>query len=413
VEEAITEYREALRLKPDYANAHNGLGNALDDRGKPAEAIAEYRQALRIKPDDPLVRTNLGDALSDQGKVEEAITEYREALRLKPDYANAHNGLGNALDDQGKPAEAIAEYREALRLKPNHPQAHYNLGSTLKDQGKVEESIAEYREALRLKPDYSEAHYNLGNALKAQGKLDEAIAEYRAAIRLKPDDAEAHCNLGHVLREQGKYAESLSALRTGHALGSKRPGWPYPSADWVRQVEQLVTLADRLPALLRGDEKPKDNAERLALAQMRSDTKQFAAAARLWAEALESDPKLADNLQAGNRYNAACAAARAGSGQGKDEPPLDEAARTRWRKQAIDWLKADLAAWSKTLGGGLDQARQVVSLILQHWKADPDLAGLREPEALARLPKDEQKACRALWAEVDGLLAKTRQKTPR
>ena len=111
-----------------------------------------------------------------------------------------------------------------------------------------------------------------------------------------------------------------------------------------------------------------------------------------------------------HRYNAACAAALAGCGQGKDDPPLDEAAKARWRKQAIDWLKADLAAWSQVLESGPPQARSVHLLTLQHWKADPDLAGLRDQAALAKLPEDEQKACRALWAEVDALLAKTGQK---
>jgi hypothetical protein len=43
---------------------------------------------------------------------------------------------------------------------------------------------------------------------------------------------------------------------------------------------------------------------------------------------------------------------------------------------------------------------------LQHWKVDPDLASLREPKAVARLTTDEQKACRAVWSEVDALLAK-------
>ena len=68
---------------------------------------------------------------------------------------------------------------------------------------------------------------------------------------------------------------------------------------------------------------PKDNAERLALAQRAYDTKRFAVAARLWAEALDSDPKLAADRQAQHRYNAACAAALAAAGQGKDEPAPD------------------------------------------------------------------------------------------
>ena len=114
---------------------------------------------------------------------------------------------------------------------------------------------------------------------------------------------------------------------------------------------------------------------------------------RFWIEAFQAQPNLADNMQFQHRYNAACAAALAGCGQGKDEPPLDEAAKARWRKQAIDWLKADLAAWSKILDKGPPQARPFIDKTLQHWKADPDLAGMREEAALGKLPEDEQKAC--------------------
>ena len=43
---------------------------------------------------------------------------------------------------------------------------------------------------------------------------------------------------------------------------------------------------------------------------------------------------------------------------------------------------------------------------LLHWKSDPDLAGIREPDAMARLPAAERAACRTLWAEVNALLAR-------
>jgi hypothetical protein len=103
----------------------------------------------------------------------------------------------------------------------------------------------------------------------------------------------------------------------------------------------------------------------------------------------------------------------AGSGQGKDEPPLGEAGKTSWRRQAVDWLKADLAVWSKAISKGGPGAGQAVSPTLNHWKADRDLAGVRDLEALKRLPAAEQQACRALWAEVDALLAKARVSSKR
>ncbi len=408
LDEAIAEHREALRLKPDLANSHNNLGNVLDDQGKLDEAIAEYREALRLKPDFALAHSNLGVALKHQGKLDGAIAEYRAALRLNPDFAMAHSNLGNALRDQRKLEEAIAECRIALRLKPDFAEAHNNLGNVLEDQGKLDEAIAEYREGLRLKPDFAEFHYALGNALRDQGKLEEAIACYHGALHLKPDYPEALCNLGNVFRQQGRLVEALAELKRGHELGSKNPNWRYPSAEWVRETERLVELDRKLPAVLAGKDKPSDALEMLGFAQLCYGKEFHAASARLWAEGFQAHPKLAEDMQVQNRYNAACAAALAGSGHGKDELALDAATKAGWRKQAIDWLKADIAAWSKILENSPPQARQAVSQTLQHWKVDTDLAGIRDDAAAAKLPADEQKACRALWAEVEAILKKAR-----
>ena len=213
LDEAVACYRRALELKPDYAEAHNNLGNALKDQGKLDEAVACYRRALELKPDYAEAHNNLGIALKDQGKLDEAVACYRRALELKPDYAEAHNNLGIALKDQGKLDEAVACYRRALELKPDYAEAHNNLGIALKDQGKLDEAVACYRRALELKPDYAEAHNNLGIALKDQGKLDEAVACYRRALELKPDYAEAHNNLGNALKDQGKLDEAVACYR--------------------------------------------------------------------------------------------------------------------------------------------------------------------------------------------------------
>jgi hypothetical protein len=171
-----------------------------------------------------------------------------------------------------------------------------------------------------------------------------------------------------------------------------------------------VKIEARLPRLLNGEDKPKDNAERLDFAQLAHDHKHFAAAARLWAEALQADPQLADGRLTQHRYHAACAAALAAAGQGKDEPPLDEAALAKLRGQALDWLTAELNAWDKFLESGPPQIRPAVVQALSRWQKDTDLAGLRDAAALAKLPADEQKAFAQLWAGVEELLKKAEEK---
>jgi eukaryotic-like serine/threonine-protein kinase len=402
---AISEYREALRIKPDYAEAHCNLGNALREQGKLDAAMAEFREAIRFKPDLVEAHFNLGSALKEQGKLDAAMAELREAVRLKPGDANVHANLGDVLSRVGKLDEAIAECREALLLSPNDSAVHNELGIALVAQGTVDAAITEFREALRLKRDDVKVRCNLAHALKAQGKLNAAISEFREALRINPEDALTHCNLGGLLGQQGHFAESLVELKRGHELGSKDPQWRYPSADWVRAAERLVELELKLPELLSGHDKPRNAEDSLVLAQMCYNKKLHGGAARFCADAFVDRPNLAEDMNAQTRYNAACAAALAGSGQSKDDPPLDEKTRLRWRKQAVEWLKADLAAWTKFVATGNAQAKPIVTKTLEHWKADTDLTALRDAASLTKLPADEQKACRGLWAEVDALLA--------
>ena len=148
----------------------------------------------------------------------------------------------------------------------------------------------------------------------------------------------------------------------------------------------MAPMDARLIAILHGGSAPRDQAERLALAQRAYDKALHASAARLWAEALAADPKLADDRQVQHRYNAACAAALAGCGKGKDDPAPD-AARAKLRKQALDWLKAELANWAKVLDSGPPDVRQKIAPTLDHWKTDTDLAAIRAREGVGQAPR--------------------------
>jgi hypothetical protein len=283
----------------------------------------------------------------------------------------------------------------------------------LKAQGKPAEAVAACREALRLQPDYYPAHNNLGLALGAQGKVAEAVAAYREALRLQPDSPQAHFNLGGALRGEGRFREALASLRKGHELGTRRPGWPSArTAADVRQAERLVELDRDLPAFLAGKRQPSGPEELLELAWLcRHPAKRlYAASARFSAGAFAARGARADDLRAGHRYRAACAAALAGCGQGEDAPGAGEKERARLRKEALGWLGADLVSWRGRLAGGQPAVRAEAQKLLQHWQQDPDLAGVRDKAALARLPAEERQAWQRLWADVGALLGKARPK---
>jgi tetratricopeptide (TPR) repeat protein len=402
--EALAAYREAVRVKPDFAMAHCNLGYTLQQQGQRAEAERAYREALVHDPDLYQGYLNLGTLLQEQGRLPEAEACYREAIYLRPEEADARANLGFNLQQRGEWAEAEEVYREAIHFRPDNVKTYLNLGVVLRQQGKLPQAIDVYREAVCREPDYTTAHFNLGNALRQQGKLPQAAAAYRAAIRLQPDLAGAHCNLGLVLSRQGQYHAALAALRHGHELGMRSPGWSAPSDKWVRETEQLVQSDDLLALILRGKAEPVDAAERAVLARFCLEHKRlFVTSARLYDRAFTDQPRLAADLRAGHRYNAARAAALAGCGRGEDAAKQGDEERQRWRAQARDWLRAELAWWTKYLEQGPSQTRAAVAKTMSHWQTDPDLAGLRDPAALANLPDAERTAWQKLWADVETL----------
>jgi hypothetical protein len=111
-----------------------------------------------------------------------------------------------------------------------------------------------------------------------------------------------------------------------------------------------------------------------------------------------------------HRYNAACAATLAGCGQGLDADMIDARAQGGLRRQALDWLRADLSAWDRLLGKEPDKVRQVIVQNLQHWLEDPDLARVRGPQVLSMLPESARRPWQTLWDDVADTLARTRRK---
>jgi tetratricopeptide (TPR) repeat protein len=237
------------------------------------------------------------------------------------------------------------------------------------------------------------------------GDRPGAIAALRKATGLDPNFADAHAILGLILLQSGSYEEAVTELRRGQKLGSKVA----ESAELVRQAERMVSLSKRLPAVLAGADKPLNAPEGLAFALMAYHSRRYDSSAKLFAEALAAEPKLADDRRKEHRYDAACSATLAGCGQGKDDAPLDEAAREERREQARAWLQAELAAWAKLVEAGPIEGRPMIQQKLQHWQRDLDLAGVRDAEALKALPEEERKAWKALWDGVANLLGKVQE----
>jgi len=170
LEEALWHNSEAVRIKPNYLEALNGLGLSYYDAGKLDEAITCYRKALQLNPQLAAAHVNLGVALVKKGDFDEAVWHYKQALK-KLDSVVVHRNLAYTLLKLGRFPEAISEYRKVLQVLPDDPNIHNRIGVALFKDGKIDQGIAHLKQALRLKPDFADAKNNLRIMLAKREKL--------------------------------------------------------------------------------------------------------------------------------------------------------------------------------------------------------------------------------------------------
>ncbi len=223
------------------------------------------------------------------------------------------------------------------------------------------------------------------------------------AVEIDGNNAYAWCNLGHILNIEGKFDEALEAMRRGHELGSRQPGWTYPSTLWVLETQSRVKLNEKLAAVLRGEDSPAGAREYAGMAELCLKLKKrYATAFRFYSAGFTSDPRIADDLTAGHRFNAACAAALAADGQGEDADELAGEPGIAARSQALAWLRADLNASAELLGRQPRESPLVVS-VLERAQTDPGLVSVRDAKALSKLPPEGQIAWQQLWTDIAAL----------
>jgi serine/threonine protein kinase/tetratricopeptide (TPR) repeat protein len=410
LEGAIRCHRTALELDPKDALAHHNLASALYAKKEVEAAIESWRAAIEIDPSLAIAHHDLGVVLQDKGDLEGAIRCQQTAIGLNPKLASAHNNLGVVLHAKGDPDGALRCYQKAVELDAKYAAAHSNLGAILHEKNDLEGAMRCYSTAIKLDPKNVVAHRNLGNTLRAKGNLEGAILSYRTALNLDAKDAKTHGALGEALLAQGRFAEARAA--TQEALQLLQPENPLHAlaAQQLQTCEMLLALDTKLTKILKGGAKPAGVDEQLGLAKLCQEHKQLnAAAAQFYADAFVAAPKRADDLGTQDRYNAACAAALAGCGQGEDAAKLDEKERSSLRRKALSWLQADLTQYAQLADKSDKKVLAVVQERMQHRLEDPDFAGVRG-DALAKLPEAERQEWQKLWDDVEALSKRAAEK---
>ena len=218
---AISDYTQAIQLKPNYADAYYNRGVAKGNLGRYKAAIADYDMAILLKPDDALAYNNRGIAKHKQGQYSAAIADYIKAIQLKPDLAEAYSNRGLTKGALGQPIAAIDDCNRAIQLKPDLAEAYLTRGLAQAMLIQPIAAIDDCNRAIQLKPDYAEAYYVRGLARVGLGQHTTAIVDCNKAIQLKPDYAEAHFTRGFAKYRVGRIWEAKQDLRTALRLAKQ------------------------------------------------------------------------------------------------------------------------------------------------------------------------------------------------
>jgi tetratricopeptide (TPR) repeat protein len=222
LDEAMGHFRQAFRLKPDFANAYNNLGLVLLRRERFDDAYVQFQKSVEIEPRQAATQYNLANALAARGRLDEAVAHYQMALKLKPDEPRFYYCFAVALAQQGRLDEAIEQYGRVTAARPDKAQACCHLAAKVEALGNIRQAIGLYKMALKVNPDCAEAHNNLARllatcpdaalgsatpeaycqlaaAVQLRGNIRQTIELYKMALKVKPDYVEAHNNLAWLL----------------------------------------------------------------------------------------------------------------------------------------------------------------------------------------------------------------------
>jgi tetratricopeptide (TPR) repeat protein len=160
--EGMQEYRKALELWPDMVEAHWRIGQLhfFAEQPRLKDALAEFKEAVRLSPEWAEGRLWVANALVQLGMLTEAAEEYRRALHFAPDDPRTHFSLADCLCRMGRYGEAIRECRQGISLKPAYGEldAHMLLADALKASGQMGEALREWSIVSGMEPDTGYDH---------------------------------------------------------------------------------------------------------------------------------------------------------------------------------------------------------------------------------------------------------------
>jgi tetratricopeptide (TPR) repeat protein len=197
----------ALRQGAKHPLIYHNLGVIAVLRGNHSEAVTRFRQALALQPDYGSSRLLLGSSLLALRKNAEAVRELKRAAALLPDQPQAHFELGRAFEASGNWIAAVQEFQKLVQLAPQEPEYSYQLCNAW-----IKLSDWSSRQIIKLNPDSGRLFQGLAMEYAAQKKYDQALVAYKQAARSDPKMPEIHLAMALIRLERKEFDEALSEI---------------------------------------------------------------------------------------------------------------------------------------------------------------------------------------------------------
>ena len=205
---AITAFKNAISISPNFIDAHYNLGVAAKTNKDLKQAEISYKKVLALDPNHVDALNNLGTIYYEQKYYKRAINSFNAALAKNPTHLHANFNNASALRDSGQLKKAISAYEKLLELNPDFPRALTDLGEIFKTQGKMQKAMKLYKKALKIDPEYAEAYFLLGNALTELNDTQKALQNYKKAIQIKSDYADPWAKMADIYRETNDFEKA-------------------------------------------------------------------------------------------------------------------------------------------------------------------------------------------------------------
>jgi len=171
LEENRASLQKIIELAPDSAHGHFSKGWLWSLEENYQMAVSEYRAALQILPEFAEARNNLASAYFNLGHFAESIREYQAVLRQHPEWSETHLSLGCAYYKAKENPEAIDAWDKTIQLNPDLFIAHYYLGLAYEKLGRKSEARLHYQTFLQMQQDEEEFKKHIEHAMEREQKI--------------------------------------------------------------------------------------------------------------------------------------------------------------------------------------------------------------------------------------------------